>query len=63
MPDYRLYFLDADDHIRHVVELECTDDRQAMDVVEEHVDGRTMELWRRARLVHRFPASPQSSST
>jgi len=51
---YRLYFLGAGDHIRHVVVLECPDDEAAIALAESHHDGRTMELWLRDRLVKRF---------
>jgi hypothetical protein len=54
MPDYRLYFLDDAGHFRHVVEFECADDAQAVEVVEQHRDGRDMELWDRARFVRSF---------
>jgi hypothetical protein len=53
--DYRLYFLE-DGRIRHVVPLECESDEHAIQVVEEHRDGRDMELWQRARMVREFPA-------
>lgn len=61
MPYYRLYFL-RDEHIRHVVELDCVDDLQAIDTVADHADGRTMELWRREILVRRFEARAPASS-
>ena len=61
MTDYRLYLLDASGHIRHAVEFECTDDKEALTLAEEHRRKRrhvhAMELWQRARLIQKFPAS------
>jgi hypothetical protein len=57
MADYRLYFMDAQDHIQDAVELDCADDREAVRKSQTLLDGREVELWRRARVVMRFPAS------
>ncbi len=53
---YRLYFFDADDRIRHVLDLDCRDDEHARAMVRE--DGATgaLELREGARLVERFEA-------
>ncbi len=51
---YRLYFLGANDHIRHVVVLECPNDEAAIELAESHRDARTMELWLLDRMVKRF---------
>ena len=56
MKHYRLYFLDRADHIRHAISLECEDDEAALAVVEQHRDGRTVELWEGARWVARLEA-------
>jgi len=53
---YRLYFLDRQDHIRQAVSLECADDEEALASVEEHRDGRTVELWQGVRRVIRIEA-------
>jgi hypothetical protein len=53
--DYRLYFLDAQGHVRDRADLECEDDGHAVQVAERHADGRAMELWRRAILIRKFP--------
>ena len=59
MDGYRLYFLDGNGHIRHVVELECDSDETAIALVEQHRDGRDMELWQRGRFVGKFPKVPK----
>jgi hypothetical protein len=42
---YRLYFVGHDGHFSGVVELSCADDAAAIEAVDEHRDGRPMELW------------------
>lgn len=59
MAHYRLYFL-SNDHIRHALDLECESDEQAIAKVQEHGDGRAMELWRGLECIGRFPATPRS---
>ena len=56
--DYKLYFLDPDGHIRQRLDLDCADDHDALRQVQEHADGRGMELWHRSRIVQRFPPAP-----
>lgn len=56
MPHYRLYFLDGARHIRHAVDLECDSDEAARGLVEQHRDGRAMELWRGDKLVQIYDA-------
>lgn len=54
MVDYRLYFMDANNHIRRRVDLDCRDDAHAIEVVGEHAPHGRVELWQRDRLVKRF---------
>lgn len=53
---YRLYFFDADDRVRHVLDLDCRDDDHARAMVREHGATSAMELRESARLVERFEA-------
>jgi hypothetical protein len=55
---YRLYYLDPNGHVRHAVEIACDGDERALEAVEQHRDGRAMELWQQARRVMIFPAAP-----
>jgi hypothetical protein len=59
MPDYRLYYLDQANRIRHSVEFECASDNDADRVALERSDGRAMELWCGARLVRKFLPSSE----
>jgi hypothetical protein len=51
---YRLYFLDDQGRIRHPLDLDCTDDRHAIETVAGRCDGRRMELWQSGRKVGSF---------
>ena len=59
MAGYRLYFL-VDEHIKHAVTFECDTDAEAISAVDDHADGRAMELWSGARMVRRFPDATPS---
>ena len=54
MADYRLYFLDSENHIRRRMDLVCRDDAHAIETVAEHAPRGGVELWQGARLVRRF---------
>ncbi len=54
LADYRLYFLDPQNHIRRRVDLECRDDGHAIEMVADHAPHGGVELWQGARLVKRF---------
>ena len=56
MPDYRLYFLDANGKVAHAVELQCPNDDNAIQLAETHADGRDMELWSLKRRIRTFQA-------
>jgi len=56
MPSYRLYFLDAEGHIRRRLDLECRDDDEAIEQASAHDIGRGIELWCGARRVKKFKA-------
>jgi hypothetical protein len=59
--DYRLYFLNAEGRIRHAVEIQCEDDEAATKLVQQHADGRAMELWQGARCVAKYdPPGPKT---
>jgi len=51
--DYRLYFLDASEHIKDVDPFECKTDEQAMLIAEERAAKRAFELWCGNRLLLR----------
>jgi hypothetical protein len=54
MPSYRLYFLDAEGHIKRRVELDCCDDDEAIEQASKHDIGHGMELWNGPRRVKGF---------
>ena len=54
MPEYRLYYLDQANRIRHAVEFECAADNEADRIALERGDGRAMEHWSGTRLVRKI---------
>lgn len=48
---YRLYFLDAQNHITSAQDFECQDDNGALAYAMDFVHDRDLELWSGARLV------------
>ena len=51
MPSYRLYFLDANGHVRRRVDIECRDDDEAIEEARNrHVD-HDIDLWCDSRRV------------
>jgi hypothetical protein len=50
---YRLYFLNKDQHISDVVEIESPNDEIAALMAEQHAAGRPIELWHRDRMALR----------
>lgn len=56
MQHYRLYWLDASDHIREAMPFEAEDDAAAIAKSEGLRDRRAMELWSGKRIVLRWSA-------
>jgi hypothetical protein len=59
--DYKLYFMNRQNHISRRIDLDCRDDEHAIEVVSEHARNAdfALELWQGTRLVRRFePAAP-----
>ena len=62
MVGYRLYFLDAKDHIQNAMEFEAASDEEALLHVEAKREGRAVELWCGARVVAKFPKQPDGQA-
>jgi hypothetical protein len=55
MPDYRIYRVDEEGHIRGLAaEIICHTDEQAIEQARQYVDGLAVEVWNRERLVKRL---------
>jgi hypothetical protein len=52
--NYRLYFLDAPNHIVAANDVECSNDGAAIAHAMNFADIRNLELWSQARLVARI---------
>lgn len=62
MPSYKLLFLDGL-IVRNALAFLCEDDREAIDTVSQHEDGRAMELWQGSRLVKSFDSQEPPASS
>jgi hypothetical protein len=57
MAGYRLYFFDAQGHIRAARNLDCCNDDSARKAMLDQSNGQVLEVWQKGRLVERY--SPQ----
>jgi len=51
---YRLYGLDGVDKVASAVWIEADDDETAIEMAQEKMDGRSLELWQGKRFVARI---------
>jgi hypothetical protein len=61
VPDYRVYTLGEDGHIKGRTEIRCPDDEAALEHAKQLADGHAVELWegdRRIALVDGKDSSP-----
>jgi hypothetical protein len=56
MPHYRAHIIGRDGHFERAVELDCADDKAAMESAKQFVDGHDVELWQRDRKIAKFDA-------
>ena len=54
MASYRLYGLDGVDNVASAVWIEADDDETAVEMAQEKMDGRSLELWQGKRFVARI---------
>jgi hypothetical protein len=66
MPNYRIYVLDKDDHVREPPQVfDCADDAAAVEKAVQLLNGRPVEVWDHSRHVIRLePADkPQPNAS
>jgi hypothetical protein len=56
MAHYRAYMIGRDGHFQSAVNLDCADDKAAMESAKQFVDGHDVELWQRDRKIAKFDA-------
>jgi hypothetical protein len=55
MPDYRIYIIEKDGHIRRPSQvIDCQGDEAALAHAEKHLDGLEVEVWELNRFVGRL---------
>jgi hypothetical protein len=62
MACYKLYIIEPGDRVADVVELDCSNDRQAMEVAALYPDRRSMVLRREGRKVWCFSTLERNGS-
>jgi hypothetical protein len=54
MSEYRIYVIGSDDHFIEAIQLDCSDDKAAIESAKQFVNGHDIELWQRARKIANF---------
>ena len=57
MAHYRVYLLDQDRHVISVANLQCADEQEARERVQQLVDVNDIELWQLDRCIAVFEAA------
>jgi hypothetical protein len=60
MPEYRIYTVGSDGHFIDGKNIECADEQEAIQIAQQAVDGRAIELWERGRFITRLGPKPAS---
>lgn len=56
MPEYRVYFIEADGRIYQPPQIiKCADDQDATEKARQFIDGKDVQVWQMSRLVAKFP--------
>jgi hypothetical protein len=59
MPYYRAYIIGRDGHFERAIDLDCVDDKAAMESAKQLIEGHDVELWQRDRRIAKFDAKQQ----
>ena len=58
MPTYRTYIIGRADHFWGAEDIQGADDEDAIQKVQQTMDGRDTELWERSRFIARLSSHP-----
>ncbi|HKU92767.1 MAG TPA: hypothetical protein VJP82_05415 [Sphingomicrobium sp.] len=59
MTGYRLYCLDGANKVASAEWIDADDDKAAIEVAKELMDGQECEIWQGTRLIARLPRRPR----
>jgi hypothetical protein len=59
MTDYRVYVIGSDGHFVRAIQLDCPDDKAAVESAKQFIDGHDIELWQRDRRIARLDGKPE----
>jgi hypothetical protein len=54
MSEYRVYVIGSDGHFIRAIQLDCADDKAAIESAKQLVNGHDVELWQLDRKVAKF---------
>jgi len=54
MSEYRIYVIGSDGHFIEAIQLDCSDDKAAIESAKQFVNGHDIELWQRDRKIEAF---------
>jgi hypothetical protein len=54
MSEYRVYIIGSDGHFIRAIQLDCADDKAAIESAKQLVNGHDVELWQLDRKVAKF---------
>jgi hypothetical protein len=54
MAEYRIYVIGADGHFIRAINLNCADDKAAIESAKQFIGDRGLELWQRDRKIATF---------
>jgi hypothetical protein len=54
MSEYRIYVIGSDGHFIEAIQLDCLDDKAAIESAKQFVNGHDIELWQRDRKIAKF---------
>jgi hypothetical protein len=60
MSDYRVFVFDTDDGHLRTIQLDCRDDKAAIESAKQFVNGQPIELWQRDRPVAKIGSMTSS---
>jgi hypothetical protein len=59
MTDYRVYVIGTDGHFVRAIQLDCPNDRAAIESAKQFINGHDIELWQRDRIITKFDRKPE----
>jgi hypothetical protein len=56
MSEYRIYVIGLEGHFIRAIQLDCPNDKAAMESAKQFINGHDLELWQGERQIAKFDA-------